>query len=96
MRELKTFDYSNNYIQEKIYELTGVKTEKMGYDEYCTTYYYWYDIDAYNKICTKESEIQNMVEKLESKDSIMIGISKAKDEFILIVGIDNRNQFLNN
>lgn len=33
MKKLKTFNYSNSYIESKISEVIGIKTKRMVYDE---------------------------------------------------------------
>lgn len=93
MRKIKTFDYANNYIEKKISELIGIKTEKMAYDEDGSRYYYWYDKDSYEIIDKKRHMIEFVVNKIENKD-IMIGLVKEsetyyKDCCMLIVGVVN-------
>lgn len=88
----KTFDYANSYIEKKISEQIGIKTDKMGYDVDGSRYYYWYDKSDYDLLNKKRHEIQFIVNKIENKD-IMIGILKEDDNYadccMLIVGINN-------
>lgn len=93
MRKLKTFNYSNSYIESKISEVIGIKTERMAYDEDGARYYYWYDKDNYEIINEKRHMIEFVVNKVENRD-IMIGLVKEseihyKDCCMLIVGIVN-------
>lgn len=92
MSKFKTFDYANNYIESKIADLIGLKTDKMGYDEDGSRYYYWYDKDNYDTLDKLRYQIEFIVNKVENKD-IMVGILKEdgtyKDSCLLIVGIVN-------
>lgn len=92
MKKIKTFDYANNYIEDKIAELIGFKTDKMGYDKDGSRYYYWYDKNNYETLNRMRYQIEFTVNKIENKD-IRIGILKEdetyKDSCMLIVCINN-------
>lgn len=95
-RKFKTFDFANNYIEEKVSEIIGIKTEKVGYTEDNTIYYYWYDKDDYELINVRRDEIRDTVAKLEGiePEEVMVGVLKSDDEYYkdccrLIVGINN-------
>jgi len=82
--KIKSFDYSNNYLETIISKILCFNTKKMGYSENGVVYYYWYDIKEKQFLLDNVDEIKKELNKVE-KCNVNIDTAQCEENEVALI-----------